>query len=131
MVFEHCIVHCTEESLCVGLFLILPSAVAVMHRSGPLTYTAIGSDSEMSLARFLAHRFYARLRNSGSQPDLVNGVSAALENLNLFQTQSQNLIATGRLKIASQGFRVKAVGHDRARGTVLAEPRSIPSIYRE
>ena len=44
--------------------------------------------------------------------DLVERVAVPLKELDLVKTQSQNLIAIGRLQKASQGLGVKAVGHD-------------------
>ena len=66
----------------------------------------------MRLNRFIAQRINHRSRDSGSWIDLVERVAVPLEDLDLAEAQSQNLIATDRLQKASQGLRVKAVGHD-------------------
>ena len=66
----------------------------------------------MRLGQLIAQRLGDRPRDSGSRIDLVKRIAVPLEELDLAEAQSQNLIATDRLQKASQGLGVKAVGHD-------------------
>ena len=66
----------------------------------------------MRLGQLIAQRLGDRPRDSRGRIDLVKRVAVPLEELDLAEAQSQNLIAIDRLQKASQGLGVKAVGHD-------------------
>ncbi len=62
--------------------------------------------------QLIAQRLGDRPRDAWSRIDLVERVAVPLEEPDLLEAQSQNLIVTDRLQKASQGLGVKAVGHD-------------------
>ena len=66
----------------------------------------------MRLGQLIAQRLGDCSRDSRSRIDLVEHVAVSLEELDLMEAQSQDLIAIDRLQKASQGLGVKAVGHD-------------------
>ena len=66
----------------------------------------------MRIGQFIAQRLGDRPRDARSRIDLVKRVAVPLEELDLAEAQSQNLIAIDRLQKAPQGLGVKAVGHD-------------------
>ena len=77
----------------------------------------------MRLGQLITQRLGDRPRDSRSRIDLVKHVAVPLEELDLAEAQSQNLIAINRLQEASQGFGVKAVSHDSQFGDRPLKPK--------
>ena len=79
----------------------------------------------MGFGQLGAQRLGDRLRDSRGWIDLVERVAVPLEELDLVEAQSEDLVAIGRLQKAPQGLRMKAVGHDDQFGDRPLKPENL------
>jgi hypothetical protein len=86
--------------------------VAVVHGRARPANTAVGGNGVVWFSQLPAQRLRDGPRDSRDYIDLVKRVAVSLQEPDLVEAQSEDLIAIDRLKKTPQRFRVKALGHD-------------------
>ena len=114
-----------EEPIRVDVCLVRLPAVAVVHSVACPADASVGGHGLVRFSQLSAQRVRDCPRDPRNQIELIKRVPVALEQPNLVEAQSEDLVAIDRLKEAPQRLGVEAVGDHNQFGDRLRNPQRL------